>query len=108
MTPNHQVQLPWASALEPRQHLRDLAPAVFVERSLGRQRIADRKALELERALDAGGEGISREGLVHGPELALQRHSLVPFAALGMLVEGDALARHDAGRPRHPADAADQ
>ncbi len=40
--------------------------------------------------------------------LALQVHRLGPAAGAAKLVEPHALPRDDAGRPRHPADAADQ
>ena len=62
-------------SLSARPHLLD---AFGRQRRLRRQRRPDRVALQLERALDAGGEVVRREGLVDPPEPALQRPSPPP------------------------------
>src|SRR6266436_3569433 len=78
------------------------------QRRLRRNGIADRVALDVETSLDAGGQVEARKGLVDAPQLALQRHRLIPARRLAEIVEFDALPRNDAGWPRHPSQSADQ
>src|ERR1700722_2016436 len=78
------------------------------KRTLRRHRIADVITLDLERGLDAGGKVEAREYLVDPPQAPLQVHGLRPAAGAAKLVERHTLPRDDAGRSRHPADAADQ
>src|SRR4051794_1725636 len=80
--------------------------ALLIQRGLGRDGWANREALQLERALDAGCKRVLRERLVDGPELALQRHRALPDTAPGKIVKCYALTGDDAGWTRHPAHTA--
>src|SRR4051812_7726873 len=90
------------------QHGFDRLASFCRERGLRRAGTAAVIALDREPRLDAGGEIEAREGLVDAPELPLQLHRIVPAGGLAEIVELDALPWDDAGRARHPADAADQ
>src|SRR6185437_6702125 len=78
------------------------------KRGLWRHRIANRIALHLQPSLDAGGEIKAGESLVDTPKFTLKFHGIGPLRRATEFIEPHALARHDAGRSRHPADAADQ
>src|SRR4029077_1224092 len=78
------------------------------ERGLWRHRVTDRIALDLQPGLDTGSEIEARKGFVNAPEVALKLHRLRPLSGAAQIIEAHALARHDASRPRHPADSADQ
>ena len=90
------------------QNSLDRLAFVDCQGGLRRNRIADRVALGLQTGLDAGRKVEAGECLVDPPQLALKFHRLGPAAGTAQVKKPHALARDDAGWPRHPADPADQ
>src|SRR5216683_4756061 len=82
------------------QHRFDRLALVGGQRCLRRDGIADVIALDRKPRLDAGGEIVAREGFVDPPQPSLQHQRVVPALRFAEIVELDALARDNAGRPR--------